>query len=93
MVNLHCLVVELDLSSNIIIFSLLHLCMHFSFDGLELLLLLEHIHSDFLITVVVLKLHIVIIKPLDSSYLGYDFLDVRFLKCKNFCCEFISMMA
>jgi hypothetical protein len=65
MVNLHCLVVELDLSSNVFIFSLLHLCMHFSFDGLELLLLLEHIHSDFLIMVVVLKLHIVLIKPLD----------------------------
>jgi len=39
--------------------------MHFSFDGLELLLLLEHIHSDFLIMVVVLKPHIVFIKPLD----------------------------
>jgi hypothetical protein len=74
-------------------FSLLHLCMHFSFDGLELLLLLEHIHSDFLIMVFVLKLHIVVIKPLDSSYLGYDFLDGRLLKCKNFCCEFISMTA
>jgi hypothetical protein len=88
MVNLHCLVVELDLSSNVFIFFTLASLHAFFFWWSRIIIAFGAYSFRF-------SDHGGCSKAAYCFHqtLGYDFLEVRFLKCKNFRYEFISMTA